>query len=235
MENNLLAVRNQLKRVRNAATKRANRLEATTGLSLWTLRTAMCIACICQWDMHMAALWVMSTRRRGVHLPAWAELDPVQETLEDFFLASDLQDLTIWVDPDVQIGDRLSVIQTAVRWVAQYRTGQWVLERNQRHGEAVRTELVIQRFNELKASFTEHAVLPDVLPVDENPGKMWGRRWRKQVGGTVGRLRTVDAMTLEEKRTKVCVYCVPCFGTQMWFRSKCRRGPGRDIEATIWP
>jgi hypothetical protein len=202
MDNNLPAIRAALKRARNAATKRANRMEATTCLSIWTLRTAMCIACICQWDMRLAAMWVMSKSRRGVRLEAWAELGPVQETLEDFFMAADLQELSDWVDPDVFVGDNMSVVRAAVRWVAQHRTGEWVLDRN-RHGEAVRTELVIQQYNLLKDSFTHDAVLPEVVPVSENPGRLWARRWRRKVGGAVGRLRTVDAMPLEEKRSKV--------------------------------
>jgi hypothetical protein len=202
MDNNLPAIRAALKRARNAATKRANRMEATTCLSIWTLRTSMCIACICQWDMRLAAMWVMSKSRRGVRLEAWAELGPVQETLEDFFMAADLQELSDWVDPDVCVGDNMSVVRAAVRWVAQHRTGEWVLDRN-RHGEAVRTELVIQQYNLLKDSFTHDAVLPEVLPVSENPGRLWSRRWRRKVGGAVGRLRTVDAMPLEEKRSKV--------------------------------
>ena len=79
------ALSREIRRLSERQRKQAYRREASTGLTLWTLRTAMCIAAFCRWDFTLAAQWVESKKRRGA---AAAELQDELDTLqrlEDFF------------------------------------------------------------------------------------------------------------------------------------------------------
>ena len=204
MADDVAAITREIRRLSEMSRKRAARRESTTGLTVWTLRTAMCIAALCRWDFSLAAEWVEHSKRRGAaSIPLDDELSTL-ERLENAFMNSDADEITFWADPGAGGVAVQSVIRTAVNWVAGRRATAWVRDLNQRVGVAVRSQAVIQEFNaavqRLNTAGYEHQA---VLPLDSNPGKQWMRRWRKKHNGVVGRIRPVDEITLQEKRDKV--------------------------------
>ena len=204
MADDVAAITREIRRLSEMSRKRAARRESTTGLTVWTLRTAMCIAALCRWDFSLAAEWVEHSKRRGAaSIPLDDELSTL-ERLENAFMNSDADEITFWADPGAGGVAVHSVIRTAVNWVAGRRATAWVRDLNQRVGVAVRSQAVIQEFNaavqRLNTAGYEHQA---VLPLDSNPGKQWMRRWRKKHNGVVGRIRPVDEITLQEKRDKV--------------------------------
>ena len=95
MPSPLQEITRELKRLRDSERNAAKYRERTTGLTGWTLRTAMCIGALCGWDFTLAAEWVASKRRRGAQPSDMDEEFDMQSALEDVFLTLDLQELSL--------------------------------------------------------------------------------------------------------------------------------------------
>lgn len=202
MDDDVDALALEIRRLRQKDYAARRRREATTGLTVWTLRTALCIACICNWDFTLAAAWVASRRRRGAQALDLGENFDIQESLEQVFIDKDIYELTHWVDPDEGGVQQYSVVKTAVAWVAGKRAAQYVQDLNNRVGQAVRSAGVIEHFNDFIRDRYQQFDIVEIPPVIHNAGKQWMRRWRLKHGGTIGRIRSVENVTVEEIRTK---------------------------------
>ena len=197
-------IRRQLKRQRQNDYQYRKRRDGTTGLTAWTLQTAMCIACISNWDFGLAAAWVDAQRRRGASAVALEDDLTTTERLENFFLNANEDEVVAWVDPAVGEQVQASVIRTAMSWVAGRHAAGWVQDLNQRIGMAVRSADVIETFNSEMHRLNQGVL--DIEPVAEvtwSRGRNWMNRWRRKHNGSIGRIRAQDVMTLEEKRSKV--------------------------------
>ena len=218
-------IRRQLKRHRQNEHQFRKRRDSNTGLTAWTLQTAMCIACISNWDFVLAAAWVDAHRRRGASAVQLEDDFSTIDRLENFFLNADENEVVAWVDPSVGEHVQASVIRTATQWVAGRRAAVWVQDLNQRIGMAVRSADVIDSFNSEMTRLNHDVV--EVEPVAEvtmPAGRMWMNRWRRKHNGSVGRIRAADILTLEEKRSKVATpnyvcyfkFLVPFLGVVFW-------------------
>lgn len=233
----------ELRAVKKAEYERQRRRESTTGLTHWTLRTALCIACLCDWDFTLAVEWLSTRKRRGAEAEDMGEHFRLHDALENVFLNTELTQMTNWVDPGAGFLLDASVKKTAIKWVAERRTKYWVAMCNSEHGQAVRSELVLRRYNELLA---EVNVVPDLLPlpcIATFRGRNWMRRWRRTHRGAIGRIRLQEEYSLEEIRDTASSVIPPDpnsgtkNGTKKWYLKKdlfCSLF-GRTLEPELVP
>ena len=201
MASSLREVSRELRALREQERKYCKRRERSTTLTGWTLRTAMCIASMCAWDFSLAAEWLATRRRRGARPDTEEEQNfDMLQVLEDMFLRLDLEELTNWADPTAERILQGSVTAAATKWILERRTKDWVSERNRRHGQAVRSELVVDQYNAFATSVSDVVEIPLVGSCATWAGRNWMRRWRERHRGVVGQIRPQEQISLEELR-----------------------------------
>ena len=90
-----------------------------------------------------------------------------------------------------------------LRGVAEeYKLGLWVRKQNLA-GVAVRTPRLIEEYRKLVHEQPPAVPLRSVPQLENSTGRNWARRWRRCQDALYGKLRTEEALALEEKRAKV--------------------------------
>ena len=96
-------------------------------------------------------------------------------------------------------------MRAPANFVQEHRLGIWVVERNAAHGTVVSTQRIINelRYQVAAASSHDADVVVRIPDASASAGRMWALRWRRRFGGRLGRLRTIDPVSLAEKLEKV--------------------------------
>jgi hypothetical protein len=108
-----------------------------------------------------------------------------------------------WVDPATSTLP-VSVIRTALGYAQGHRLASWVRDTNVSIGFVVRTERLLERYNDMNSSGpTANQFLADVRPVTHPNGRKWAQRWRRKHSAFVGSLRPREPVNRAEIREKV--------------------------------
>ena len=194
--------RASVKRCREAMKRFKQTREQTLTLSKWCLETALCIACICNYDFSAGYDWLQKKQRRGAPLPLGVSQARVEQILEDAYLRADLDHLMSWVDPSSSPLPR-TVLETSIAFARQHKLAGWVGDLNKRCGSVVRTERLIEQYNSIGLTEMNDGMwLPVVRPHTSGNGRMWARRWRNKHGGLYGALTVREPIALDEIRCK---------------------------------
>ena len=192
-------VRQIQERIRQHKRKRWGGSEIT----LWCLQIALCISCIQNYNFDLGVAWLTSRSRRGARVPSDATTEELKTVLEDAFLQLSQDDLMSWVDPATSTLP-VSVIRTALGYAQGHRLASWVRETNVDTGFAVRTERLLERYNDMNSSGpTANQYLADVRPSTHPNGRKWAQRWRRKHSAYVGSLRPREPVNQAEIRDKV--------------------------------
>jgi hypothetical protein len=211
--------RHAVKRCREAMHSFKKRREETHTVSKWCLETALCIACICNYDFSAGYVWLQKKQRRGTPLPLGVSQACVEQILEDNYLSADLDHLMSWVDPTSSPMPR-TVLETAIAFARQHKLGGWVSDLNTRCGSVVRTERLIEQYNSIGLpEMNDGMWLPVVRPHTTSNGRMWAVRWRKKHGGLYSALTVREPIALDEIRAKAwyCAHKRNCFFCLIFF------------------
>lgn len=195
------AVQQDLRRLRNKASKRKARMYAGTQMSQWTMQTAL-IALALNYDFAAAAAWLMQKRRRGTVIEGMTDRAAVA-IVEDAFLQADVQQLALWTDPEnCPLGRTIQ--ETANKYVQGYRLAAWVREQNIKKGAVVPSRLLINWRNTSPTNAVEAPSVARGAPMTLlSSARVWAARFRKKFGGKHMALRTENPTSLDERRTKV--------------------------------
>ena len=167
-------------------------------MSKWCLETALCIACICNYDFSAGYAWLENKKRRGAPLPAHATQAVTEQLLEDAFMRADVHHLMSWVDPPSSTLPR-TVLGTAMGFARQHSLAGWVRDINIRYGTVVRTERLIEHFNVATLPQpNEVSLLPAVRPVKHPTGRKWAQRWRDKHEAEYNYMRVREAIDVAE-------------------------------------
>lgn len=208
----------QLRRLRQQAYAASRRREQLTGLSHWTLQTALLICLITNYDFSAGAEWLFQKRRRGTPLPEESDPAQVVRSLENVFLEADVEHLADLVDDSSPLnGSARTVRSTAQQFVRGFRLAQWVRQRNLQ-GAVVPTRSLIHRLSDP----TPGSEIAPPLFSASSSGRVWASRWRQKFGAKHMALKVQDTLPLESLRQKVlfnffgwflCDFVVPDLGT----------------------
>ena len=195
-------MRNQ-QRVRN----HKRRHWGASELSVWCLETALCISCMTNYDFDVGVAWLLSKERRGAAVPRDATADELKSLLEDAFLQLPQDRLNCCVDTTSSTFPR-TVMKTASAYAQGHMLAAWVREKNASTGFVVRTERLIEHYNEMNSSGSTHTtLLGDVQPHTHPTGRKWAQRWREKHSGYIGSLSVREPITADEIRQKVSGTC----------------------------
>ena len=201
MEDDLYDMTAELRRLRDKKRKRSSRTDDRTGLSLRTLHTAMCIGLLCGCDMRAGAAWLESAQRRGKTSTEDLDAGDALLRLRDFFIEADLDFLDALRHPE-RTSLSASAFRTASSAAEEFKLAEWVRRENLA-GNAIRTPRLIDKYTHQIAE-QPPPVAPRSQPSHTNTlGRLWAHRWRMSQGAVFGKLRTEEAITVEDKRAKV--------------------------------
>ena len=176
-------------------------------LSMWCLQTALCISCMTNYDFDVGVAWLLSKERRGAAVPTDATADELKSLLEDAFLQLPQDRLNCCVDTTSSTFPR-TVMKTASAYAQGHMLAAWVREKNASTGFVVRTERLIEHYNEMNSSGSTHTtLLGDVQPHTHPTGRKWAQRWREKHSGYIGSLSVREPITADEIRQKVSGTC----------------------------
>ena len=197
------SVRQISERLRLYKRKRWNGSE----VSQWCLQTALCISCISNYNFDVGVAWLTSKERRGAPVHSDATNDSLKLLLEDAFLQQPDEHLNLWNDPATSTLPA-TVIKTAMAYVQGNCLADWVRHRNVSNGTVVRTERLIEQYNDMISSGSASSeVLNAVRPYPHPTARKWAQRWRGKHGGFVGSLNVRDPIDVDEIRQKVSFAC----------------------------
>ena len=172
-------------------------------ITLWCLQTALCISCIQNYNFDSGVAWLTSKERRGAPVPSDATIDELKSLLEEAFLQLPQDELMSWVDPATS-SLPATVIKTALAYAQGHCLASWVRDKNVSTGFVVRTERLIERYNDMNSSGpSANQFLADVRPVTHQNGRKWAQRWRQKHSAFVGSLRVREPVDADEIRQKV--------------------------------
>ena len=138
-----------------------------------------CISCIANYNFDLGVEWLTSKQRRGAPVHTDATHATLLELLEEAFLSEADAHLNSWVDPPTSTLP-LTVIKTAVAYAQGHGLACWVREKNVSCGSVVRTERLIEHYNDTNSiGPTSNHVLYDVPPATRPAGRNWAQRWRR--------------------------------------------------------
>jgi hypothetical protein len=196
--------RRDVKRAKKNVYSLKRKREETCTLTKWCLETALCIACICNYDFSVGYAWLQNKHRRGAPLPPHATQAYVEELLGNSFLRADVDHLMSWVDPPSSSLPR-TVLGTATEFARRHALAGWVGDINTRCGAVVRTERLIEHFNvAVLPQQREVHLLPVVQPHQHPAGRKWAQRWRDRHGAKYGSLRVREPICIAEIVAKAC-------------------------------
>lgn len=185
----------------------ASYMHEGTGLSNWTVATALCIVCLSGYNFCLATDWLERKKRRGTLLHEDCSVPAMREALEDHFLSLDPDDIAGLLFGKGRTRDE-SACLLAEKYINEVRLAAWVRKRNVDGGAVVRTEVLINEFNKYMAEsggqFKPRVTGP-TFPLRSRwspQGRKWAERWRSKFKGKYGSLHVEEPCTLEEKRTK---------------------------------
>ena len=207
MEEALLHTRKELRRARQRLAKHARTSDPATGLSLTTLRIAVCIALLCDYDMRAGAAWLEIKHRPGRPLPNGLSSELLLERLHRYFVEEDADYLDALRNPETTCLSP-SAYRLALRAAKEYKLGLWVRAQNLQ-GKSVQSHALIDRYNDPASGDSLPVPLPWIPQTEFATGRQWAMRWRRRQGGLFGKLRTCSAVTRDEKRDKVLA-CIKC-------------------------
>jgi hypothetical protein len=200
---NLSTARRHVRQMQDRVRQHKRKRWDGSDITWWCLETALCISCIMNYDFDLGVEWLMNNERRGAPVPADSTATELKSLLEDAFLKLPLDPLMSWVDPPTSSLPS-TVIKTAMRYAQGHGLATWVREKNVRTGFVVRTERLIEHYNDMVSSgSTSVRVLPDVLPHTHATGRKWAQRWRRKHSGYVGSLSVREPVSTHEIRQKV--------------------------------
>ena len=177
-------------------------------VSLWCIQTALCISCIANYNFDLGVAWLTSKQRRGAPVHKDATHASLLELFEVAFLSEPDAHLNSWVDPPTSTLP-LTVIKTAVAYAQGHGLACWVREKNVSCGSVVRTERLIEHFNDMNSiGSTSNQVLCDVPPASKPSGRKWAQRWRRKHKVFVGSLNVRDPIDVDGIRLKVRQMCL---------------------------
>ena len=233
----LVAAKDDLMRNQQRVRNHKRRHWGASELSVWCLHTALCISCMTNYDFDVGVAWLLSKERRGAAVPADATADELKSLLEDAFLQLPQDRLNCCVDTTSSTFPR-TVMKTASAYAQGHILAAWVREKNASAGFVVRTERLIEHYNEMNSSGSTHTtLLGDVQPHTHPTGRKWAQRWREKHSGYIGSLSVREPITADEIRQKVSGTCQVNLTTPMspprspepHFRPR-----RRAIFATFW-
>ncbi len=213
----LAQARASVKRCKEAQHGFKRRMEETLTVSKWCLETALCIACICNYDFSAGYVWLEDKHRRGAPLPVGVTQARIEQLLENTFLRSDLDHVMSWVDPPSSPLPR-TVLKNAIAFARQHQLAGWVGDMNKRCGSVVRTERLIEHYNASGlCDMNDVMWLPLVRPHNNTTGRKWAQRWRTKHHALYGALTVREPIALDEIRAKAWYWARKCDCLKTWF------------------
>ena len=198
----MMQLQSELRRLRKQQSDMRRRRDALTGLSRWTLETAVLICLLLSYDFSAGAYWLQMRRRRGTPLPHGLDASQVTALLEDVFLNSDECVLATWTDP-VHSPLLQTVMRTATSFVRGYALAAWVRQRNAQ-GVVVPRTLLVERYSAPVGVVGHGMLIGAAMSASCSAAcvRQWASRWRHRFGGKHMRLRVEDPVPLAEQRSK---------------------------------
>jgi hypothetical protein len=103
---------------------------------------------------------------------------------------------------DIQDPKDIEAMRAALPYVEQWQLVQWTTQVNLRLGVAPSTESVLQRYEERRQQLPEAVRPPGVGVPAQTSARVWAGTWRRRWGGTHGRIRVREHISVEELRSK---------------------------------
>jgi len=165
----LVAAKDDLMRNQQRVRNHKRRHWGASELSVWCLQIALCISCMTNYDFDVGVVWLFSKERRGAAVPTDATADELKSLLEDAFLQLPQDRLNCCVDTTSSTFPR-TVMKTASAYAQGHMLAAWVREKNACTGFVVRTERLIEHYNDMSSSGSTHTtLLCDVQPHTQTP------------------------------------------------------------------
>jgi hypothetical protein len=200
---NLATARPDVRKIKDRLLQHKRKRWNGSEQSLWCLQTALCMSCIMNYNFDLGVAWLTSKERRGAPVNSDVTNADLKSLLEDAFLQLPHDHLMSWVDPATSTLPA-TVIKTALAYAQGHGLASWVREKNVSSGYVVRTERLIEQYNDMNSSgSTSNQVLEDVRPHTHQNGKKWAQRWRRKHSADVGSLNVREPIDKDEIRQKV--------------------------------
>ena len=200
---NLATAREDVRQIQDRSRQYKRKRWGGSDITRWCLEIALCISCMTNYDFDLGVAWLRSKERRGAPVPTDATANELKSLLEDAFLELPHDHLMSWVDPATS-SLPTTVIKTALAYAQGHGLASWVQEKNHRTGFVVRTERLIEHYNDMNSSgSTPNNVLRDVRPHTHPTGRKWAQRWRQKHSGFIGSLHVREPVSAGEIRQKV--------------------------------
>ena len=212
VDERLAAVAGAAKRLR-----RAERAAAASAARAWNLagrvrNVVLLIYMLSTNDLEPAVLYLRQRGRQN-HWPDREDEELAALATEAFLAASVEEIAALW---DAEAPADAGALEAAGRYVQQWRVAAWVAVQNRTKGVAPPSDLVLAKFAEVRSS----------LPAGAQ-GSAWGvaampaararlTRWRRRLGGRVGKKRAAENIPVEIMREKARAQrqcsqaCRPC-------------------------
>ena len=153
----------------------------------------------------------MSKRRRGRNVSSLLPRAEVTLQLESAFLATDETVMATWLYPDESALPK-SVMQTAERYIRDANLAAFVHSNNASSGLAYPSRLLSGIANSLHSRHQMHSSIAQLNVHSEVAKRQWTMRWRKRVGGSIGKLYGEEHMDTQLVRDKAKHSRAPCEG-----------------------
>ena len=168
-------------------------------LSQWCRDTALCIGISMEGDLTAAVDWLASPHRRGGPLDDGLDRETVKAELKRMYDELSPAQVAQWADPSVS-PLKYTCLQTALRWSYGYKLKQHVRSANVDFGAPVRSVRLIEHYNTKLRDDSMSEYLPEVANLETCRGRKWCMRWRTLHGGKVASLRSMEPVSLPDKR-----------------------------------
>ena len=195
----LPSIRRAVAHERDRLKKLKRRRVSPLALSHWCLDTALCIVISTEGDLTAAADWLASPHRRGGLLDDSLDRETVKVELKRLYDELSPAQLAQWADPSAS-PLKSSCLQTALRWSYGYKLKQHVRTANVDFGAPVRSVRLIEQYNRKLGDDSMDEHIPKVGDLATCRGRKWCMRWRTLHGGKVASLRSMEPVSLTEKR-----------------------------------
>ena len=137
-------------------------------------------------------------RRR--HWPDKTE-EELKRMVEEAFLRVDLAELASLTDEHTPADE--GAMTAALKMVSEWRVAAWARNLNEEHGLAPSTEIVLQRYEELRERMPDAVRVPYRGTVADARARMRATAFRRRWKGRYGSMRVREAVPVAEMRTKV--------------------------------
>ena len=147
----------------------------------------------------------LTNMERQLHWPQKGTAEVVA-LIEDAFLAAtddDAGQAALLGLTDTSAPTEARALQTAVRYVEEWKVVGWARRQNAMKGLAPSTDLLLHHAEQRRSQLLDAAELPPFGGSTASGGRIWGHRFRQRWGGRQGAFRVREVLSLEEMHAAV--------------------------------